>query len=173
MAAAIVAIRHKGATFAPEEGVDLANFEEDLPDHEDCIKSGMLSRKSQGARGHWAPRFVILTSSELIFCKLSDDGKRSRLDCVPLHEIVSVSPKEAENEEGGTALESGASTRDLKRSVSVRHMDMDDEEDNGFSFLIQVCASGADAALRIANHEQTRASGFEALPQSSNVCSIN
>ena len=135
----------------PEEGVDLVEDEE-LPDQEDCIKSGMLSRKSQGARGHWAPRFVILTSSELTFCKVSDEGRRSRLDWVPLDEIVSVNAREDKNEDGVLALDAGASMRDvngLKRAGTLRHVDMDDDEDDKFSFLIQVCTCGAGTAPRI------------------------
>jgi hypothetical protein len=152
--AAILAIRSRqGGTFVPEEGVDLVEDEE-LPDQEDCIKSGMLSRKSQGARGHWAPRFVILTSSELTFCKVSDEGRRSRLDWVPLDEIVSVNAKEykeAENDDGVLALDAGASMRDVNglKRASIRHVDMDDDEDDKFSFLIQVCTCGAGTAPRI------------------------
>ena len=157
MAAAMVAIRSRqGGTFVPEEGVDLAHMaeEEELPDQEDFIKSGMLSRKSQGARGHWAPRFVILTSSELTFCKVSDEGRRSRLDWVPLDEIVSVNAKEykeAENDDGVLALDAGASMRDVNglKRASIRHVDMDDDEDDKFSFLIQVCTCGAGTAPRI------------------------
>jgi hypothetical protein len=113
MAAAIVAIRKNStaAGFTPEEGI---NINEDLTD-EDCIKSGMLHRKSLSERGHWFPRFVILTWNELTFCKVSEDGKRSRVDHIPLHEIVLVSIQ-----------------------------DMEDDEDNAFSFVIHVVEDGRD-----------------------------
>jgi hypothetical protein len=137
MAAAIVAIRKNStaAGFTPEEGI---NINEDLTD-EDCIKSGMLHRKSLSERGHWFPRFVILTWNELTFCKVSEDGKRSRVDHIPLHEIVLVSIQEAYDNPGHQ--ESSKDMSKMARSGSVR-MGMEDDEDNAFSFVIHVVEDG-------------------------------
>lgn len=153
MAAAVVAIHRKAGRsgFKPEEGIDI---EEDLTD-EDCIKSGMLHRKSLSERGHWFPRFAILTWHELTFCKVAEDGKRSRVDHIPLHEIVHVSIQDAHD--GLGRQESCKDVSKIARSGSVR-MGMEDDDDTAFSFVIHVVEdghnSGRPAFLKAGSKEE-------------------